>query len=318
MSETYRILFRIAEQLGAAACGALVLEESHVTAEVVHAFIHPVLDRNMDVVVPLYAFRKFDRLINTGIIYPLTRALYGRRIRYPMSSDLCVSARLIGKLESRAANAQPSAIAWIPLQAVRDGLEIAQVPIGVRPPAPKSAGDLSSVLTAVLGSLYLDIERNAAFWQKTRSSHPVPSFGGSAVMVDDEASSPNTRSMIETFHLGFRNLMEVWSPCLPPATLLELKRLTRVAHDGFRLSDPVWARIVYDFALAHRLRIISRDHLLKAITPLYLAWVASWVLEMSDAGSAQVEARIEKLCVAFEQERQYFVARWRWPDRFNP
>lgn len=317
MSEAYRILFRISEGLSAAVCGAIVLESAEVTPDMIHALISPVLDRKADLVVPLYAHRKFDGLINTGILYPVTRALYGRRIRYPMSSDLSVSARLIAKIGERNGSKPDSPIAWIPLHAVRGGLDVAQAPIGARPSPPKAAGDLSSVLTGILGSLFLDIERHAGFWQKTRASQPVPSFGAAAG-YDNEAAAVNPRGMMDTFQLGFRNLMGVWSPCLPPATLLDLKRLTRATPEQFRMADSVWARIVYDFALAHRLRTISRDHLLRAITPLYLAWVASWVMEMSDAGQAQVEARIERLCTAFEQERSYFVARWRWPDRFNP
>jgi hypothetical protein len=31
-----------------------------------------------------------------------------------------------------------------------------------------------------------------------------------------------------------------------------------------------------------------------------------------------VENLLEQLSVAYENARPYFVARWRWPDRFNP
>ena len=64
--------------------------------------------------------------------------------------------------------------------------------------------------------------------------------------------------MLETFQLGFRNLQEVWSLVLPPVTLLELKRLARVSVDRFHMPDELWVRIIYDFALAHRLRTLSR------------------------------------------------------------
>ena len=81
--------------------------------------------------------------------------------------------------------------------------------------------------------------------------------------------------MIASFQLGYRNLQEVWSLVLSPATILELKRLTRAAAEQFRMPDELWVRVIYDFALAHRLRVMSRDHLLRSLTPLYLAWVAS-------------------------------------------
>jgi formate dehydrogenase maturation protein FdhE len=124
--------------------------------------------------------------------------------------------------------------------------------------------------------------------------------------------------MIETFQLGFRNLQEVWSLVLPPVTLLELKRLSRAGADKFHLPDELWARVVYDFALAHRLRTLSRSHLLGALTPLYLAWVASYALEVSNASPAEAEHRIERLARAYEEAKPYLLSRWRWPDRFNP
>jgi hypothetical protein len=105
---------------------------------------------------------------------------------------------------------------------------------------------------------------------------------------------------------------------LPPATLVELKRLTQLAPEAFRLADDLWARIVYDFALAFRLRSMSRDHVLGALTPLYRAWVASYAAEVRTAAAAAVEQRLERLGTAFETQKPYFVSRWRWPDRFNP
>jgi hypothetical protein len=88
--------------------------------------------------------------------------------------------------------------------------------------------------------------------------------------------------------------------------------------DAFLFPDHVWVRIVYDFAVAHHLRTIARDHLLRALTPLYLGWVASFVIQMQEADAAAVEARIEELCARYEQDKPYLISRWRWPDRFSP
>jgi hypothetical protein len=105
---------------------------------------------------------------------------------------------------------------------------------------------------------------------------------------------------------------------LPPVTLLELKRLARPSTSRFHLPDELWVRIIYDFALAYRLRTISRAHLLGALTPLYLGWVASYALEVGNAGPAEAEQRLEKLARAYEEGKPYLLSRWRWPDRFNP
>jgi hypothetical protein len=61
------------------------------------------------------------------------------------------------------------------------------------------------------------------------------------------------------------------------------------------MPDELWARIVYDFALAHRLRTINREHLLRLKTPLYLGWAAGYAKEMEAADEAAVERRLERL-----------------------
>jgi len=84
------------------------------------------------------------------------------------------------------------------------------------------------------------------------------------------------------------------------------------------MPDMLWAKIVYDFALAHRLRSISRTHLLGSLTPLYLGWVASYAAEVQAGDATAAEQRVERLALAYEAAKPYFVSRWRWPDRFNP
>jgi len=126
--------------------------------------------------------------------------------------------------------------------------------------------------------------------------------------------------MLDSFRLAYINLHEIWSLVLPPNSLLGLKKLSIMPPTAFRMPDSLWARIVYDFVLAYRLRTINRGHLLGALTPLYLAWVASHLL-LSSGTSAETlspDKHIEALAAAFETDKPYLVARWRWPDRFNP
>jgi hypothetical protein len=104
---------------------------------------------------------------------------------------------------------------------------------------------------------------------------------------------------------------------LPPRTIVELRKLTETASDGFRFDDQLWATIVYDFALGYSLRVMPRDHLLRSLTPLYTGWLASFVLQMKGATLAQVEERVEQVCQGFESEKRYLISRWRWPERLR-
>jgi hypothetical protein len=202
-------------------------------------------------------------------------------------------------------------------EAVSGGLQISQTYLATRLQPPKGAGDVSSVLTQVLGPIFLDVERTAPLWQKVRGSQRLPTFGRPAA-VEGETSPVDVSPMIDSFQLGFRDLREVWNLVLPPATMFGLKKLTDLPKDRFRMPDELWVRVIYDFALGFRLRVMNRDHLLRALTPAYLAWVASYALEMQGASPEEVDERMEQLCAVYEAQKPYLQSRWRWPDRFNP
>jgi glucosylglycerate synthase len=103
----------------------------------------------------------------------------------------------------------------------------------------------------------------------------------------------------------------LWSLSMSSDTRRELLALaSKATREEFHLADELWVRIIYDFACAHRKHTIERGHLLRSLTPLYLARVASFVLETHTLFSAEVEEKIERLCRAYEELKPYLVANW--------
>lgn len=315
VSTAYHAAFGLSESLGARACAVIVSDPENITSQWIYRLIQPLLDLDFDLVTPCYAHRKFEGLLNSSIVAPLTRALYGKQIEHPLGPDFGFSGRLIRRLSGAPGQARP--LTALTTGAVCNGFEVCQAHLGVRQYPPADWMNQSAVLVQVLGPLFQEIERNAVFWQRIRGSQSVPLFGECAQLPNSDGPIDATR-MIDSFKLGCRNLQEIWGVVLPPGTLLELTKLARLGRSQFRMADGLWVRIVYDFALGYRLRIMSPDHLLRALTPLYLAWVASWALELENAEPAAVAGRLEQLSVAYEVGKPYLVSRWRWPDRFNP
>jgi hypothetical protein len=124
--------------------------------------------------------------------------------------------------------------------------------------------------------------------------------------------------MWESFRLGCRTLHEVWATVLSPAALLAFKYLSREEVSKAVMPDDLWARTIYDFALGYRLHVMNRSHLLRALTPLYLGWLAGFVDKMSSAHPHDVERRVQELSAVYENQKPYLISRWRWPDRFTP
>ena len=49
---------------------------------------------------------------------------------------------------------------------------------------------------------------------------------------------------------------------------------------------------------------------MQSLTPLYLARVASFVQETRTLSSAEVENKIEQLCLKFEELKPYLLSQW--------
>ena len=322
ISNAYRTVFVVGGKLGARACGVIASQSPMVTRRWIYRLVQPVLDLGFDLVAPCYTRQKMEGLLNKSVLSPLSRALYGQQIQNPMGPDFGLSGRLLQRMISqesaRRRSAEHSTLASIASTAACGGFQICESNLGVRTQHTTDWENLSGLLAEVLGATFLEMEGRAAQGQSIRGSQAVPRLGATESPPPETGSAADVNGMLESFQLGARNLQDVWGLILPPTTLLELRRLARLPQDQFRLPDQFWVRIVYDFALGHRLQTISRDHLLRSITPLYLGWIASYALEMQNAGPAEVDSRIERLSKAYEDNKSYLVSRWRWPDRFNP
>jgi glucosylglycerate synthase len=314
----YAALLAEAESLGANACVILNPDLAAFTPEAVNALARTILENQCDLAMPLYRAGRFDGLLNQAILAPVTRALYGKRVRYPLAQDFAVSAGFVpGLRQGISTPAAGQGLLWPATEAVLRDKKVCQAYLPVHHDYPTAGMDLPTLLQQIVAPLFADVERHASLWQRVRGSHSVPESGEEFVPGEPPAeTSPDPRPMVEAFQLGQRNLQELWSLVLPPVSLLELKKLSRQPLESFRMPDELWARVVYDFALAYRLRTLSRSHLLGAMAPLYLGWVGSRVLEVE--GMASTGARQEQLERAFEVNKPYLVQRWRWPDRFNP
>ena len=312
-------IFSLAQKLEAKGCVVVEADLESMTPEWIARLIGPVLEKDYDFVAPVYARHKYEGALVSGLAYPLVRALYGKRLRQPLAGDVGLSSRAVAHFLSQEVWKSDSALVginlWMTTEALIGGLKLGQAFLGPKTHSQQERpAELSDVLATVAGILYGEMEKNATVWQKVRTSEVLPPSG--ARFEDPPEPGPaNVRRMTDAYRLGHQTLREIWNRVLPPDSLLELKHLAERPEEQFRFPDELWARIIYDFSLGYRLRTFSRDHLLRAMTPLYLGWVASMILETQEIGPLQTEERLEKLCLAFEAQKPYLISRWRWPDR---
>ena len=275
-----------------------------------------------DLALPRYHTAPDEGLVNSALIYPLSRALFSADIRFPLPLDAGLSLRMLKRLANGAtrAGASPeSGLLWPVAEASIAGFSVREVEGGARTLPQPQETDLNELFPAVTSSLFADIEGKATYWQRARAvpaARPAPTRS-STWHAEGREDAEELRALMEGYRIAFNNLREIWSLVLPPQSLLALKKLSASSAETFIYPPALWARTVYDFALAYHLRTLNRGHLLGALTPLYLAWVASF-LHRSGGDPQAGSDLLQQTASAFEQEKPYLVSRWRWPDRFNP
>jgi hypothetical protein len=145
-------------------------------------------------------------------------------------------------------------------------------------------------------------------WRDVQGAEEVPLFGFPHG-VGLEPVPVNVERMLSIFRQGVQALSEVWEGVLLPETRHEVMTLEGPT-DGFHFPDPLWVRVIYDFALAYHRRVLPGDQLLRSLVPLYLGRTASFVLRTEDNGSGDVEAVVRGLADEFVRQKDSLRERW--------
>ena len=155
----FRSIFEIAQTLDAKACVVVDSDLRSITPEWIELLVKPVLEGGFDYVAPLYHRHKFDGTITNSIVYPLTRALYGKRVRQPIGGDFGFSGRLaqfyLTKDVWQSDVARFGIDIWMTTTAIANGFKIAQSFLGAKIHDAKDPGaDLSSMLYQVVSATF--------------------------------------------------------------------------------------------------------------------------------------------------------------------
>ncbi len=310
----FRTIFGIAGALNVKACAVVDSDLRSITPEWIELLIKPVIEGAFDYVAPLYHRHKFDGTITNSIVYPVTRALYGRRVRQPIGGDFGFSGGLarfyLAKDVWETDVAKYGIDIWMTTTAITNNFRVCQAFLGAKIHDPKDPGtDLSSMLYQVVGATFDLMETYADIWKAVRGSTPVPTYGFQYA-VGLEPVLVNLNGMIERFGLGVKELSGIWKEFLSVDILDFLRRISLSPREGFHIPDDIWVEIIYSFALASHKNIINREHLLKSLTPLYIGRTASFVIETWESDATEVESRIERLCGVFEEKKSFASDNW--------
>jgi glucosylglycerate synthase len=277
----------------------------------------PILDKGVDCVLPWFQRNRYEGTLTNTLLAPLTQALYGKRIPYHLGGAYAFSDKMIRS----SLLAQPwdeevlhyGFDGWVTTLAVAEPFQVCRAALGSRVHQAKPMGELSQVVAQAVGCIFHLMERYQDKWESVTGSVAVPSVG-TPVRLGAETGPINVERMVNGFRQGLRDLLPLWQLILSAETFPQVLELGVEEAEHFRFPSALWVQVVYDFALAYHDRLVHHEHLLKALTPLYLGYTASFVIGTRAQGVEQVEQELGRLSGHFETMKPYLVQRWRWHD----
>jgi glucosylglycerate synthase len=307
-----RTILAAAELLRAKACAVVSPESTNLTPDWIERLLRPVY-RDFDLVTPVYRRHKFDGLLLRNLVYPMTRALYAKRVREPYAVEFAFSGRLCSHLlEKQVWDHEAGGVGTemrVTIAAMAGGFRLCQTFLGTKPHLDRSSADLVPAMRQTVGTLFWSLEPNFQLWSKNHDTESVPTFGAEYDLTV-EPIRVDRRRLYELFSSGVAELGPVLKSILSAQTLVEVQGIAKLAEDDFRYPHELWVRTAYEFASSYHKSVISRDHIIQALAPLYRGKVYTFLLENRDASGEEVEAHVEALCLTFERLKPYLLDLW--------
>ncbi|MGB3730296.1 MAG: glycosyltransferase [Thermodesulfobacteriota bacterium] len=308
-------LLKVAAELRAKAIIMVDADLTSITPEWVESFLEPIFD-GYDFVVPIYSRHKYDGTITNNIAYPLLRTLYGLRVRQPIAGDFGISGKLARSFlveQTWTDEVYHFGIdIWMTTIAICRNFKVCQTFLGTsKAHRTKDPAGLGSMFSQVVGTCFQLMIAFEYLWKDVFESRPSVIYGFGLghkenypeVIVDNE-------SLYQSFIDSFKLYSDIWQNVLDPVNMNAIKKLKDLNKEDFYFDSSLWARIVFDFAIAFNAGEIQRDQLLQALIPLYHSRTLSFINTTLEMDTKEAEAIEERLNRNFESEKNYLIKFW--------
>ncbi len=307
----YHLLLATADLLRARACAVIAPSES-MTPEWIGRLLIPIYRKGYDLALPLYRRHKFDGLLLRTLLSPMVSAVFGKRIHEPYCTEFGFSCKVGEELVLNenwpgSVDEESGTELTLVLSAITNGFRPCEVFLGPKEDARTT--DLVPALRRTVGTLFSFLDANSGHWEKIQGADAVPVEIG-APEITSEPTRINPSHMYGMFQSGVHDLRDVLSSVLSPQTLQALTECATRPKESFHLPDDLWAKTIYEFAASYHKSVISRDHIIQALAPLYRGKIYEFLTTNRQASVPDIEERIEAICVAFERNKPYLLQLW--------
>jgi glycosyltransferase involved in cell wall biosynthesis len=209
-----RAIFEAANMLGAKVTLLFDSDLRSITTDWIKSMVDAILNDGVDFVTPYYTRYKYDGTITNNIVYNLTRALYGYRVRQPIGGDFAFSLPLIKKYLSKedweTDVARFGIDIWLTTTAMIHKAKIVQANLGVKIHDVKDPAEaLGPMFRQVVATLLILMEQHENSWKNIKGSQIVPRVGPE-INIEPKPFEINVKKLIEDFKIGYSNWKEMW------------------------------------------------------------------------------------------------------------
>lgn len=308
-----KAVFKLAVKHGAKVCVVVDSDLRSITPEWIQLLAAPIIYQDFDYVTPLYSRHKYDGTITNSIIYPLTRALYGKNIRQPIGGEFGISNTLLKNfLKQGVQNTEIAKFGidiWMTTTAVAEGYNIAQVFLGAKLHDAKNPSEsLGPMFSQAITTLFKLMDKYQEVWKKTKKEKTTALFGFETE-VEPAPIQINEKHLIKKFKEGFRNFKKIYKKILSPETYKNIKRGRLL-----KFNPKLWTECIYEIALAfHKNRYDEETQrkLIEILVPLYFGFVAGFSEATKGISSYESEIFIEKIYEEFEGKKPFLSKLWK-------
>jgi len=312
----FKNIFEAAVELQAKAVVVVDADLKSITPQWIQYLGEPLF-AGFNYVTPIYVRHKYDGSITNHIAYPLLRTLFGLRVRQPIGGDFGFCGKMARAfLSEKLWNEKVANFGidlWMTTIAIARRFNVCQTFLGspkshrAKDPA-KDLGPMFKQVVMTFFDLMIDFEY---LWKDTSASLPSSIFGfGLGVDEKPPVVNVNKDALYNSFISGFEKYGKTWKKVITQPELIEVSKTKKMSQEGFYYSSDLWARILFNFAIAYRNNEIPHEQIIEAMVPFYHSRILSFVNKTGHMGIKECEEYFESIVRVFEGEKYYLIKRW--------
>ena len=171
--------------------------------------------------------------------------------------------------------------------------------------------DLGPMFRQVVGTIFSLMIHLEPLWTKVKYSRPTAIYGfGLGEMEMPPKVEVNTQNLLDKFREGGTRYQAPWKAILAEDVYKKVMEIMEMKEAEFDFPTDLWARVLFDMAVAFKTEALDRGTIMDSLIPLYFGKTLSFVKKTRRMSIKQAEEAIEEDCLTFEMAKPYLLQRW--------